>query len=479
MRLLLALPLGILLPAATGWMVLALLQRKRRVLFVFEQAVFGWVAGVTFTMFLMFAAHAFAGVPLNAAGFLGMQLMSIAALFGLHRLLKPERTPAPRPVNDAVPRWITWTLALLCAWITLRAIVLGVTFLLLTPTFLDDTLDNWNLRGKVFFHDQALTLVMPTEDPETSPLGVSSYPPTVPLVKTMFAAFAGEWNEPLANIVHLFWYLAALALFYAALRHRTSRTWALLGTYALGSIPLYQMHGTNPYGDLFMSLHVFLPISQLFLALTSRDTDDRMAHFSLGAFAAGLLAFTKNEGLLVFLPPLLLILAVGCWHQWRTKTLPPKNIAMILLQYAAWIAAIALPWLIFKWMNGLTFGNAKPIGDLGFGWQDQVPVAITVNTFFEGNWHLLFPLLIALLLWQWRQALTSLLPLTAFFLMVYLGQMFLFLFTGLAAEAIRQTGYARGIVQLLPSIVLLFSLLLANAFHSNSAAVNAVATNEK
>jgi hypothetical protein len=83
-----------------------------------------------------------------------------------------------------------------------------------------------------------------------------------------------------------------------------------------------------------------------------------------------------------------------------------------------------------------------------------------VNTFSEGNWLLLFPLFFGLLAFRWRDAFGWLLIPTMFFLFVYVGQALLYLFTSLSREAILQTGYARGLIQLMPLIVMLTILLL-------------------
>jgi len=115
----------------------------------------------------------------------------------------------------------------------------------------------------------------------------------------------------------------------------------------------------------------------------------------------------------------------------------------------------------FKLMNGLTFGNAKPIGGTSLSWQEGVLNAVWINTFFEGNWIFLFPLLIGLLIAQHKKALrTSLMALSSFIIIVYGGQLFIFLFTTVSAEALRQTGYARALVHLVPIATVLVTVLL-------------------
>lgn len=452
---------GIGLPTFSGWLLVRLCEGKTPVLFTIERWVAGGVLGTTLTMALMFVLHTTTGLPLDRLGFLGAELATAIVLGGLWYWKKPQ---SPSPVPASSPRWrFEWLLWILLGIAIIKVLAASVTFLLLTPTFLDDALDNWNLRGKVFFVDQALTLALPGEDPILSPKGVSSYPPAVPLLKASLASIAGEWNDPLINSVHVLWYGATTYLVYCAIRRRLARSWALLGAYAVLAMPLVTMHGTNPYADVFVAVHVFLAASYMFSAVGERDRDRKRTWFALLGIAIAALAFTKNEGIVLYLPPLLLIVGIGLLRDIRNRTTSLKEAIVLVLRLAIPFLIVALPWLIFKWSQGLTFGNAKPFTSLGWKWHDHVLSAVAINTFFEGNWLFLFPLLFVLLVWRWRAAFTRTLALTAFVGILYVGQMTIFLFTALAAEALMQTGYARGLVQLLPCFVLLTVLLLKDA----------------
>jgi hypothetical protein len=226
------------------------------------------------------------------------------------------------------------------------------------------------------------------------------------------------------------------------------------------SLPLYLMHGTNAYADAFVSVHVFAAVSLLFHASRAHNTGSAATFLKMAGIAGGLLAFTKNEGLIVFLPPFLLCGALTLGVLMRRRVLSTSHALRLAIFAGVCVAAIAGPWLLFKWMNGLTFGNGKPFTSLGFGWQKGVTFSIIVNTFSEGNWLLLFPLFFALLAWKFRETFGWLLVPSAFFILVYFGQMSLYLFTGLSREAIIQTGYARGLIHLTPVLVLLTTLLL-------------------
>lgn len=457
---------GLLLPAACGWLLLRCIEGHSPVLGRIERWAAGLIAGGTILMAIVFTLHATFGIPLNRLGFLGTEFASLGILGIAWFVRRPSGTVPPPPALPR-PRWepLLWILLTIAI---VKTIAAATTFLVLTPTFLDDTLDNWNLRGKVFYEDQTLTLALPGEDPIASPKGVSSYPPAIPLLKASLAAIAGQWSDPLANAPHGVWLAATCVLLFAAVRRFLARHWALLAVYVYLSLPLVTMHGTNPYADVFVSAHVFLAASWMFSAVRARSTADMRTWFLLTGLALGALSFTKNEGLIVYTPPLLLIAFITLTVRWKSNHMHLRAIVLFLARIGAPLVLIALPWLLFKWSHGLTFGNAKPFTDFSIHWRENVLMSIGVNTLFEGNWLLLFPLLLSLLLWRWRGAWNTYLPLTAFVGIVYIGQMCLFLFTDLAVEALMQTGYARGLIQLMPCIVLLTIALAANAADEDS-----------
>ncbi len=457
--------LALILPTASGWMLLRLIEGSAPVLRRYERVVLGFVFGLTGTMYITFLVHIAGLIRFTFIGFLSVQLI-LTALLGVLIVLRRSMLTASTPDVTPSPKMSTVmkvVVGLLGTWLVLK-ILAGFALLTLTPTYQDDVFNNWNMRGKAFFVHQELMLEIPFGNEQISSGGVHSYPPTVSMIKTWLAHVEGEWNEPIVNSIHIFWYISAIILLYFALRRYLSRIWSLIGVYILGSLPLFLMHGSVPYADAFLAVHVFAAVSMIYHAFMADDDRQRSTCFKIGALAAGLLIFTKNESLVLHLPALLLILAIGLW------TLSRKDLKKAVLWYAVCILLIALPWVAFKWMHGLNFGNAKSLTGQTLAWQPLVPISVWVNTFFEGNWLLLFPLLLGLLIVRWRVAFRNkLVILTGFFLIIYLTQLFLFLFTGLSTEATRQTGYARGLIQLMPVIVMVTTMLLADLLRKKDA----------
>jgi len=457
--------IGLLPPTLTGWLLLRLLEGRTPVLFSAERWILGFVLGITLTMFMTFCANVTHIIVFTRWGFASVQI-TLTVILGIARLLQWKLTPHlnlninPNPNPPLRPLWkIILALALL--W-TLFKILSGTLILASTPAYFDDTLKNWNLRAKIFVQTGSLDAI-PDAVGNVSPL--AGYPPTVSLTKAWLSALSGGWEEGIINSIHVLWFLAALLLVYYGLRRRTSWPWALSGSLFLASLPLYFFHGVNAYADVFVSAHLFAAVNLLWVALTEHDARRRLSFFRLSALAGTLLIFTKNEALVLYLPLLLAILITGVVFLLRSGRLNMRNATEILTWYAGWIVLIALPWLVYKWTHGLTFGNAKAVSGTVMGWQPGVLRTFGINIFFEGNWHLLFPVLLLLIFTRAKTALqSSLASLLIFVVAALTMQLLLFLFTSLSAEALRQTGIGRGFVQLAPLIVMLIILWVREVF---------------
>jgi len=452
--------IGTALITAVGWYALRAAEGSVHVLWWWERAAAGFVLGSTLSMFAVFLA-AIAGMPLTRWTFCAVLLGSLACI-AIPVLLKHRMQPhstlptAPSHSLSIIPgSLLFWGILLLALWTAVK-VATGAVLLTATPPFQDDVINNWNFRGKVFYYAQEFTLELQRGYGVVESDRVSSYPPSVPLLKTWYASLYGTWHEGLVNAMHILWYLCALLLLFGALCRMVGTGWALIGAYALSSIPLYLIHGSVAYADLFVSIHLFFTLSQLLLALRATGDAERSAHLRLGALALALLTFTKNEGIALYLPILALVAATVFLYMRRKGA----AIARPALWTGTVLLIIAGPWLLYKFRYGLPFGNAKAVSGLQFAWQPGVLRAVFINLFFEGNWLLFMPLFVLLLLREWRSAFAwPLLPATGFILLAFLAQMGVFLFTSVSVEALNQTGVARGVIQLLPIMVMLAVLL--------------------
>lgn len=455
---------GAAIPALVGWLALDLLERDARVLWKYEKWALGFALGATLSMYCVFLANVFLGVPLTLTGFLGVYAALLLPLGAARMCLRRWDMRADVSCGGAemrsARRAAAIFLAIIGAWVGFRMLAMWLD-VLATPTFFDDAMDNWNLRGKLFYFQKTISLSFPWDQ---NP-GVSSYSPAVPLFKAWLSALAGTWHEGLVNGIHGAWFACLIAIVYCALKRTLPATWAALGAILLASLPLELVHGLNPYADVFLSLHLLIAVVFLFHALSARMKESSLSWLRLAALAIALIPFTKNEGWALYFPVIVVLFAGCALRTLHRGTITGRQAAWTALLALALAALVAAPWISYKVMNGLAFGNAKGI-DWNFRWQPGVSISIVVNTFFEGNWGLLFPMFFGLLVTRLRTVFrTPLLLLAAFVLIPYSIQLFLYMFTGLSTEAILQTGYARGLIHLIPAIVMVTVILLHDALH--------------
>lgn len=463
---LLWIPIGLAPLIAIGCAAVCVLEGRSTLTWA-ERIAYGAVFGPTLTFYVTFLLHLTGLIPFTLVGFLIVQVLLLAALGSFYwlRVRKLETTEVQQiSTRLSLARWAKILLGILLAWTAVKLVAMSA-ILIMTPVYQDDAFNNWNFRGKIYYVEERLQIGVLRQDGTLASDGVHSYPPTVPLTKTWIATLAGTWTDGLAGGVHLLWLGAALLLVYCTVRRHSSIVWALLGVYVLASLPLYMVHGSSAYADVFLSAHVLAALAPLLMALRTSDAHQCRAWLRIGALAAGLLVFTKNEAMLMHVPPLAVVTFVAVWWLHRTQRLSLRETVIAALWYIGLVLAVLIPWTAFKWANGLSFGNAKSISGLEVSWQSNVLYSLWITYLFEANWLVLPPVALALIAWRWRDSIRSpLVTITCFVMIVIIGQDLLFLFTGISTEALRQTGSGRGIVHLLPAIVSLVMILLGYMF---------------
>jgi hypothetical protein len=451
---------GIAIPTGLCWLLLGILQRHTAVLTRAERMAWALTLGPTLFTFIAFVSYALHLTQFTLMGFLLPALVVGMIFLGIAIRTKSFGSAATLPDMHPVPKkWMRIGIIILLLWTALK-IAAGAFDLATVPTFWDDSFNNWNMRGKAFYVTHTLPLEIPLGDGGIQTAeGVSSYPPSVPLIKTWLATIRGNWNDGLVNTVHLVWFVGLLLSFYLFLKPRMGKYTAAFGVYILSSLPLVMIHGTNPYADMVVASHLFLAMVCVIGIAEASDTKHIKSWLLLLALTSGLLLFTKNEATVLY-APVLLIVTVWVLTKKRSTQLDAvntKSIASFLLI----LGCLALPWISFKWINGLTFGNAKSVSGQTLTFNTAVPSAIWYHLSKEANWLLLPLISVITLIASWRRALKF--PeglLTVFLGIVMLAQASIFTFIGpLATEAINQTGLSRGFLHIMPLVVLLTMML--------------------
>lgn len=462
----LAFVIGIGITTSLGWLLIAFIEGNKSVLSASERVSFAVILGPTFGMFIVFLSHIAGLTRFNLIGFLVPLIIAILLLtVGAWKRGGLRFSSDVRPVARTVtyPTWVKAGVLLLCLWTALK-IIAGAYDIVSVPTYWDDSFNNWNMRGKIFYVTQELVLEIPAGNGViTAADGVSSYPPMLPMMKTWLSVIRGEWTEPLVNGLHLIWFFGLLAAVYLLLRRSFDWVISSLGVWACVSLPLVLIHGTNPYADIFVAAHVVIVMTCILGMRRAAATEDRAAWIYLFCVSIGLLALTKNEALVLHIPLLLLsALLLGnrpnTLRQWSIH----KKTILIGLCGAL---AFALPWILFKWANGLTFGNAKSLSGISLSFNPVVIKAIWFHLTREPNW-LLLPLALPLsLIAAGKRFWTTPEAIVAIFVLADIALQFsLFIMVpSLGNEAINQTGLSRGLLHIAPLAIILLLYTMRTA----------------
>lgn len=455
--------IGITMTTTIGWLLLAVSEGRSPVLGRAERVAYALVFGPTAAMFVVFLCHIYGLTKLNLSGFLVPQIVMILIL----GIAAWKRGAFVRGQSVALfvpkkiyPLGMTFGIALLCVWTALK-IIAGSYDLVSVPTYWDDSFNNWNMRAKMFTVTEVLTLEIPGGNGVTmSAQGVGSYPPMVPLMKTWVSVLRGRWHEGLANGIHVVWFLGLIGVLYFTLRRFVDPLLSALGIWALVSLPLVLIHGSNPYADIVVAAHIVVAVAALLGLKKAIKRDTVLTWSTLFFLSLALLVFTKNEGLVLHLP--LLLLTAVAFSIRRNNLVSLADHRRAITNGFLIVATVVLPWVLFKWSEGLTFGNAKAVGEFSLAFNPHVPKAIWLHLSHQPNW-LLLPLVLPLAFiaagkkfWTSPEACIG-----AFVLAEISVQCLIFLFVpNLGTEAVNQTGISRGLLHIMPVAILLLFLLL-------------------
>ena len=279
-----------------------------------------------------------------------------------------------------------------------------------------------------------------------------AYPEAIAHLAVWFAAAWGSWNAIAVNVAWLGLWLALLAACHGHLRTLgLDRTRALVATYALGSLPLIDVHvALAGYADLWVAAMLALACLHWLHWLEG----GRRGDLALALAFACLLPTLKFEGW-AWLLILVGTIVYGC--------MPARlrRVALMLSPFIGVGVAVAslLRWPPFDWLFGRLGLGVDAATQL-----EHAPavIAATANGMFaQYNWHLFWFAVALTLALRWRILLQSpTLRLFGLFLLLGCGFLFmLFVLTPAGRWAESYTVVNRLGLQVVPAM-LAFSALL-------------------
>ncbi|RYD15336.1 MAG: hypothetical protein EOP90_08035 [Lysobacteraceae bacterium] len=366
---------------------------------------------------------------------------------------RPHATRASCAPGTRLHPWAWGLVALLCAhaWLIAGEVMLR-------PPYPWDAWAIWLLKPKAWmldgrigpFVDFTRWLGDPGSGLRTA--DAWAYPEAIAHLAVWFAAAWGSWNAIAVNVAWFALWLALLAACHGHLRMLgLDRTRALVATYALGSLPLVDVHvALAGYADLWVAaVLAFACLHWLHWLERGRRGDLALAL----AFAC-LLPALKLEGW-----AWLMILAGTMVYGGMPARL--RRVALVLAPFIGVGIAVAslLRWPPFGWLFGRLGLGVDAATQL-----EHAPavIAATANGMFaQYNWHLFWFAVALTLALRWRVLLHApTLRLFGLFLLLGCGFLFmLFVLTPAGRWAESYTVVNRLGLQVVPAM-LAFSALL-------------------
>lgn len=237
-------------------------------------------------------------------------------------------------------KWYEWGLLLLI----IEKIGVIIWQLVRVPTYHSDTLKYWSTCGKALYSGHNFSTNPEDINFLARPLTwIVDYPFQIPIYRAIQATFNFGWNEFVARCDGLVFFLILCGLIGSFFYELTNKRWMSLGAiYFIASLPLQVWHAASGYAEIAVEAYIAAAVISFI----------RKEWFLCGLLMAGA-AWTKNDGLALFLPG---ILAAGfIYHVFSKEVIWSEKIKK-MGQFVGGYAFI-FPWLIYQGIYGVSVLN--------------------------------------------------------------------------------------------------------------------------
>lgn len=281
------------------------------------------------------------------------------------------------------------------------------------PVNSHDAVANFALKAKMFHFADGIPAGF-FQFPEEV-VAHPDYPMLLPLTMTWVYEFTG-FNDLAVNMLMPCFFGAFLLLFYSLMRKVFKRTYAILLTFVLATIPQVGNYATILYADLIFAAYLSAAFIYLFLYFSGRGK----RHFMLSAVMLALAVLTKNEAI-VFVGGYFLVLLLKAL---RDKGLNLKPVLAAIVVFAL----LCGPWCYVKATSGAAnsdidiraltaervLQNVKDLPEFFDLFQQQI--------FGPKKWNIFWIMLVAAMVWRRKKLLEGdTFYLTVFFAFTVLG----------------------------------------------------------
>lgn len=286
------------------------------------------------------------------------------------------------------------------------------------------------------------------------------YPLNIPLAETLGYLFMGNLNDQLVKIIFPVFFICILTVLYFAVRRFASRTYALVWTFILATIPQFNAYAANAYLDLPFAFYAFTAALFLFRWFEDRNN---IRFLIISAVMAGLAGWTKNEGLMYCAAYIML---AGLFLILNFRKVSRKDLAYFFL-YIVIIGAILAPWLYIKSASHLVNTDVgRADSKVLTIWKESHKLKPILNEFQKQifgpkKWNLLWIAFIAAVILNIKTAFRGTGRYAAIFLaLVVGGYVFIYMASPIDVTFFVKKTWSRFLLHFLPIAVYWMALML-------------------
>lgn len=286
------------------------------------------------------------------------------------------------------------------------------------------------------------------------------YPLNIPLAETFMYLAMRNLNDQLVKIIFPLFFAGVLCLLYFAIRRFASRTYALLFTFLLASVPQFNAYAANAYQEVSLAFYYFA--SALFLFAWLEDKND-LRSLAASAIMVSLAGWTKNEGLMYCVINTSLVLVFSVMTR---KGASRKTIYAPIL-YIAVIGTILAPWIWIKHKFGIVNDEInllnlnpayllKQIHKLG-----PVFYELQKQLFGPKKWNILWPAAIFVAIFNYRKMFSGIQRYISISLVLaFCGYLLFYMISYVDVVFFASKTWSRFLLHFLPLLVLWLAYML-------------------
>lgn len=285
------------------------------------------------------------------------------------------------------------------------------------PLHIWDSWVNWSMKARMIFLENGITPALYTDASRI--VTHLDYPLLVPLSEAWFYVWLGAPDDRFAGMPSVCFYLALTGICYSAVYGAgVGRTTALAASVVLASISFVGGLAGIVFADV--QLACFALIAAVYLIQWLQGGPP--GALAIATLGAGLMAWTKREGLVLLLAICLATLLIN---------LNRRRAWLGAGAFALGAALISGPWWALISFNHVVNAAFMPITLTNFFDNlDRLPTIAILerDNLLNSGWNLIWPMSIVVGLLTWRQARRSmeLLPATGALYILITGVMYMF-----------------------------------------------------